>query len=427
MSFSSLYGLMPNAVRPANGDSQQQQQQRRHRDSDTDRHDDETQVISSSGNNTKSSVAMPRAATATTTTSSMATAPAQRVREAELQLSADCPHCSNEVVIKVPKYMMQAMASPAAAAGRIDQLADYHHHTHAGDNNQVDTTRERVVNLAVKAATAFKESRLPALIAGVIRATIALIVYLDQTFSIHQRLIMVFWIVLADLQRIEQEVGLLRNSGDAISVLWEAFVKGAIALGKPDRGPNTRQQQFDQQYRGPNGGFAGSPSMPNLGGSSAPSGYLQPPYQYGSGHGTGTEDNYDYSAEVSSSSDLETNSVSSRASNSKTRPKTLRRMHNSVPSFHNDNSGGGGATRSGTLTPGSQGHSSANEFFEMSNAAGMRPRLGRQRSRSGPHDTGTATTSQRDDPSRTPTGRERGWVASRVAGVAGAVLPGMRG
>lgn len=31
---------------------------------------------------------------------------------------------------------------------------------------------------------------------------------------------MVFWAVLEDLVRIEKEVGLLRNSGEAISVMW---------------------------------------------------------------------------------------------------------------------------------------------------------------------------------------------------------------
>ncbi|KAK4051394.1 hypothetical protein OIV83_002878 [Microbotryomycetes sp. JL201] len=423
MSFSSLYGLVPNQLRPATPQSQHAAQRDVAALQGDDSGEADTQIISS---NERTATTVPHA----TTRSATMTAP--RVREAELQLSADCPHCSGEVVIKVPKYMMQAMAP---AAGRMTTPQDEfgyghaHHHLVEDRQQQADTMRERVVNLAVKAATAFKESRLPALIAGVIRATIALVVYLDQTFSIHQRLIMVFWIVLADLQRIEQEVGLLRNSGDAISVLWEAFVKGAIGkrcrisgtLGKPERGTNARQQ-FDQnqQYRGSN--LAGSPSMPNLGGPPGPSGYLQPPYTWSaSGQGTGTEDNYDHSAGISSSSEFETNSVSSRASNSKNRPKTLRRMHNSVPSFHNDVPG----SRSGASTPGShpQGHSSANEFFEMSNAGGMRPRLGRQRSRSGPHD-GTST---RDDPSRTPTGRERGWVASRVAGVAGAVLPGMRG
>ncbi|KAK4057282.1 hypothetical protein OIO90_001779 [Microbotryomycetes sp. JL221] len=457
MSFSSLYGLVPESLRPGtpNTSTQRQQQQQPSRNvrsgaSEPDDVDDQTdeqyesqdyfqqQVIPSTSRTTARQTQQATNGVSTTKRSPMTTS-SSRIREAELQLSADCPHCNNEVVIKVPKYMMQAISAPAAATmgndsddGRYSQ----HHlqHGHQSQSIQVVSTRDRVVNLAVKAAVAFRESRLPALIAGFIRAAIALIVYLDQTFSIHQRLIMVFWIVLADLQRIEQEVGLLRNSGDAISVL-EALVKGAIALGRPERG--SAQSYHQQQPGQTRGGFSSSTSMPHLSGTSTPSGFLQPPYQYGQTQPQANmDDGVDYSAgEMSSSSDMETGSTSSRTSflkpessttnNNKYngRPtRTLRRMANSVPSFqHNDGSRPG----SGSTTPNSGAvHSSSNQYFDMtSSSSTMRPRLGRQRSRSGPD--------EREDVSRTPTGRDTvtrsSWVASRVAGVAGAVLPGMRG
>jgi hypothetical protein len=58
------------------------------------------------------------------------------------------------------------------------------------------------------------------MILSALRLLIAFALWLDARFSLHQRALIVLWAVLEDLIRIEKEVGLLRNSGEAISVFW---------------------------------------------------------------------------------------------------------------------------------------------------------------------------------------------------------------
>lgn len=421
------------------------------------------------------------------------------VQEAELQLSAECPHCSSQVVIKVPRYMMEVIGNGKARMGQELLAAssrgadiDFHGHQQHWNQPPPETTRDRVVRYSVRAATAFRQSRvssvtslrsgrwlilidhvqLPALILAFVRTTIAVILYLDERFSIHQRLIVVFWIVLADLQRIEQEVGLLRNSGDAISVMWEAFVKGAIALAKP--APSTGHEQYtvpgprpgaplppssarsdmlspnQQGYPFPANnyrdaasyGYTDSPPLrathaaPQL--SRPPSlQYLHPPHGANPAHG----DDYHNSSAGESSSDHEyleapgsnyngarQNSGPGSRSTSATRRRTLRRMANSVPSFHND----GSSTRSGSLTPGAdQGLSTGNDYFESrdSTSSDVRPHLGRRRSRSGPENPAGVNVGAGEHQHAVGNGElygswneRRGWVASKVAGVVGRVI-----
>lgn len=63
-------------------------------------------------------------------------------------------------------------------------------------------------------------SQLPGLLFAFFQAVLAVILYLDARFSIHQRFAVALGIFFEGLVEIEKEVGLLRNAGEALSVGW---------------------------------------------------------------------------------------------------------------------------------------------------------------------------------------------------------------
>lgn len=147
MSFSSLYGLVSSPLRPSTptGSTQQTESTRpsspEHELLRRESHETVTQkpLIRHSDSRRQLAVAAP-------------------VQEAELQLSAECPHCANDVVIKVPRYMMQAMSSGQA---RVEQnLYDSRQAWVEHEHVQIDSARDKVVAFAVAMATAFRESRV---------------------------------------------------------------------------------------------------------------------------------------------------------------------------------------------------------------------------------------------------------------------------
>lgn len=66
--------------------------------------------------------------------------------------------------------------------------------------------------------------QLPGLLLLLAKAFIALCIYLDEQFQLKQKGVKLFWALVADLQYVEKETGLMKQSGEALgdglSVLW---------------------------------------------------------------------------------------------------------------------------------------------------------------------------------------------------------------
>lgn len=60
-----------------------------------------------------------------------------------------------------------------------------------------------------------------------LKTLVALCFYLDQRFALRERGMRVFWSIIADLQYVEKETGMMRQSGETIgewlSVIWCAL------------------------------------------------------------------------------------------------------------------------------------------------------------------------------------------------------------
>lgn len=148
--------------------------------------------------------------------------------------------------------------------------------------------------------------------------------------------------------------------------------------------------------------------------NSLPSNYLHPSHAV---------DDHHYSSAGESSSDHEYLEAAHKSTHAQPAPRrrTLRRMANSVPTFREED--GNSSARSGSLTPSAgpgDGTSTANSYFgDSAGGQQARPRLGRQRSRSGPEDT---VDNGLKPPGEAYGWNGRGWVAQKVAGVVGRVI-----
>ncbi|BGP25193.1 hypothetical protein Rt10032_c04g1783 [Rhodotorula toruloides] len=158
---------------------------------------------------------------------------------AELRLSTTCGTCGDTVAMEVPPWLLAALdgAQRTLKMMRQDQLREQEVKTIEGV-----AWRDHVVGGAIGFAKAVKASPLPGLIFGFIQTILAIIFYLDARFSIHQRLAVAFGVFFEGLVEIEKEVGLLRNAGEALSVGWEATVKGIIAFAKAESSHNRRPE-----------------------------------------------------------------------------------------------------------------------------------------------------------------------------------------
>ncbi|BGO91984.1 hypothetical protein NBRC10512_001063 [Rhodotorula toruloides] len=159
---------------------------------------------------------------------------------AELRLSTTCGTCGDTVAMEVPPWLLAALdgAQRTREMMRQDQLRQQDVVTVEGV-----AWRDRVVDGAIGFAKAVKASPLPGFIFSCLQTLLAIVFYLDARFSIHQRLAVAFGIFLEGLVEIEKEVGLLRNAGEALSVGWEATVKGIIAFAKAESSQNRRPER----------------------------------------------------------------------------------------------------------------------------------------------------------------------------------------
>ncbi|SCZ87886.1 BZ3500_MvSof-1268-A1-R1_Chr2-3g05354 [Microbotryum saponariae] len=349
------------------------------------------------------------------------------VPEAQLQLSTECPSCAHPVVLKVPSALLAAanvghhnrLGMEQYDDGRyFQQQVDHRGGRQLTEKDRREQWRAGVVGGAVRAAKAFKESRFPELLWRLFQFCVGIILWLDMTFHLRQRIMVVVWAVLEDLVKIEREVGILRNSGEAISVLWEAAVKGTIALAKSEDGPSTTpapapspMHHSASPYGGPSTmGMYPFPTMDHHGhdqppysypcsptfhphpqqraGTASPSAYAQPSFTYTS------EDDISNLGDLvdSSSSDQElTPQKSSHVhlqSTTRESARTLRRTAYSTPSLKGFALGIDGSverrSRSGISTPGAN-HASAEDYY-FDGLATPRPTMVRKRSRSGPEE-----------------------------------------
>ena len=168
VSFSSFYGLVPSPLRPSTPNDSERSTNRIRPSGSSSRlsssdADEEVPLIRRSSHDTVTAYNQHfHDIDGEDIQPLVRRAPAQ-VQEAELQLSAECPHCSNQVVIKVPRYMMEVMGSGKARleqelyAASTSGGAQLDAHRHWQD--PPESTRDRVVRYSVRAATAFRNSR----------------------------------------------------------------------------------------------------------------------------------------------------------------------------------------------------------------------------------------------------------------------------
>lgn len=229
-SFSSLYSFGSSPRRPSSPISTCSELPAYRSDDRLAQHDAEAEEH-----------ATPRAVMQSFSTSppSRGLALASAAREPELQLHADCSACGAPVVMRMPSWLTTVHRRQYEEAmwevqqAREQACCEQHGVVSA-------SRRDKVVAGAVGAAKAFRDSPLPGILLLIFKTILALCVYLDQQFALRERFVRLFWSLVADLQYVEKETGLMRHSGEAIgdglSVLWEAFVKGAIGESRPSTG-----------------------------------------------------------------------------------------------------------------------------------------------------------------------------------------------
>lgn len=174
----------------------------------------------------------------------------------QMQLSTSCLTCGDRVAVDVPAWMTDAMSASQQVGRGWDEGAGSHSHTFENDGGRRNQRewREGIVGGAIKLAIAIKSSSIPPLFAAAFRSLITFILYLDRIFSLHQRLAIMAAIILEGLVEIEREVGLFRSVGEGMSVAWEAFIKGTIAMAKSDSNPEPTRHQHQQSHHGSNSG-----------------------------------------------------------------------------------------------------------------------------------------------------------------------------
>ncbi|GAA5875142.1 hypothetical protein JCM3774_001652 [Rhodotorula dairenensis] len=186
-----------------------------------------------------------------------------------MMLGTTCSGCGSHVAVQVPPWMLSAMEAsqqrhtdhytawhddvdphpylappsgqPGAGFGARAPRLDGQPHRRA---RQVDW-RGAVVHTAIGTARAIKASPIPGLILTFFRAMFAFVLLLDARFSLHQRAAIILSRFLEGLVEIEKEVGVMRGAGEALSIGWEATVKGIIAFAKADTSTNV-YSRYDQ-------------------------------------------------------------------------------------------------------------------------------------------------------------------------------------
>ncbi|TKA58539.1 hypothetical protein B0A53_00280 [Rhodotorula sp. CCFEE 5036] len=174
-----------------------------------------------------------------------------------MMLGTTCSGCGTHVQVQVPPWMLTAIEGSQhrySDTWRDDQDHHYHHSSSGPpgarapriEGQQQPYRRPRqadwrstIVHTAIGTAHAIKASPIPGLILTFFRAMFAFALLLDARFSLHQRAAVILSRFLEGLVEIEKEVGVMRGAGEALSIGWEATVKGIIAFAKADSFANT--------------------------------------------------------------------------------------------------------------------------------------------------------------------------------------------
>ncbi|BGP48786.1 hypothetical protein JCM10450v2_004662 [Rhodotorula kratochvilovae] len=159
-----------------------------------------------------------------------APAPARGASEMELRLSTTCTACGEPVAVEVPRWIIAAMEGAQHVSGAMHREERVRGHGARGDS--AAEWREWVVQGVVNTARAVKASPIPGMILSCVQTLFAVLLYLDERFSIHQRIALMLGAFFEGLVEIEKEVGIMRSAGEALSIGWEATVKGVIAFAK---------------------------------------------------------------------------------------------------------------------------------------------------------------------------------------------------
>lgn len=149
----------------------------------------------------------------------------------QLHLSTNCPDCKRRVTIEVPLWITEAMDG---AGSRQSNEAE--------ESERREEWRTGVVSTAVACAIAVKESPLPGLFLRAVQWFFIASIYLDARFHLHQRFVLLLGAILESFMQIEKEVGLFRNVGETLSVLWEASIKSTLAFARKDAAPSPRSR-----------------------------------------------------------------------------------------------------------------------------------------------------------------------------------------
>ncbi|GAA6008662.1 uncharacterized protein JCM10292_003506 [Rhodotorula paludigena] len=185
--------------------------------------------------------------------------------EMELRLSTTCPSCRSPVAVEVPAWMLSAMEGAQHIAGAMQHEQAYERQYGQQDTHPAAAWRERIIEGAVHVARSVKASPIPGMILAFLQALFACVLYLDRRFDLHQRLAVMLGVFLEGLVEIEREVGVMRNVGEALSIGWEATVKGIIAFAKADApsAPNANETTSRSQSAVPMPQrWPGSPALP---------------------------------------------------------------------------------------------------------------------------------------------------------------------
>ncbi|GAA6049689.1 hypothetical protein JCM3770_004409 [Rhodotorula araucariae] len=150
--------------------------------------------------------------------------------EMELRLSTSCTACGEPVAVDVPRWILAAMEGAQHVSGSMHREERPREPGLQGDS--ATDWREWVVQGVIGTARAVKASPIPGMIISCLQTLVAILLYLDERLSIHQRVAVVLGAFFEGLVEIEKEVGIMRSAGEALSIGWEATVKGVIAFAK---------------------------------------------------------------------------------------------------------------------------------------------------------------------------------------------------
>ncbi|GAA6064614.1 hypothetical protein JCM10212_006568 [Sporobolomyces blumeae] len=161
--------------------------------------------------------------------------PVANVAQMELTLSTHCCACGNKVSVDVPKWITDSIDAVSQSNLPCDGSCG---HGRTSEGTTAVEIRGAVVGGVVSFAQAVRASPALPFAFATLRTFVAMLFWLDATFSLRQRAAAVAGEVMMGLVEIEKEVGIMRNAGEGLSIGWEALVKGVIAFVKTESAPS---------------------------------------------------------------------------------------------------------------------------------------------------------------------------------------------